>query len=121
MPSLAAVPTLSDYRYESRIVISRFAASSHIQPILARLDSQSDELAERRLRVFLVSENEVSEWKGENIEESLQQEIIKRLGDFHTLLIGFDGDNKSSYESLDLPRIFVDIDGMPMRRLELNK
>jgi hypothetical protein len=114
--------TLNDYWFSKRVVLVKTTALD-AKALSSLLHEYSFELSDRRLVVFSIINEEVEGLftpKNETLELSETQ--LKSLDAQNSVfLIGLDGSLKSSYQSLELDKIFADIDRMPMRRSELRK
>jgi len=53
--------------------------------------------------------------------DPLRSEFQVAPGDFAVILIGYDGEEKLRQERVDLPRIFGEVDRMPIRRMEMEQ
>jgi hypothetical protein len=128
--SLPFAQGLSDFVWSHRILL--VAQNEVTQSQLTYLESVTQEIDERRLKIFLVAETEVIDWRRNNgfdsaddyqhvtpaLTRTLQNTIRTRLGDKACLLIGLDGGDKQAYSGLAIESVFGDIDLMPMRRSE---
>lgn len=114
---------LADYRWQHRVIITRAESPLALVELNKRLAPHWPALEERKIAIFVILESEEDEIKRifkdrKESPELSKQEVNKRLGKKHTLLIGLDGGSKSVYDSFDLRQIMADIDAMPMRRAE---
>jgi hypothetical protein len=115
---------LSELTWSYRIIITELNGTD-LPSMLNKLSTQDQALAERKIALFIVTGKQVLRYhaKGKTEATSLIDitQAQNRLRQANTLLIGLDGGTKGVYESLNLRRIFADIDGMPMRRSELGR
>jgi hypothetical protein len=123
----SSVETLDELKWEYRVLLISKQGDDTL--LKSHLTQNAKELNERRLLVFIISENTTGSFQLNNSDRIAinidTATLTKRIGDKQAILIGLDGGTKSFYEfehgSIDLNQVFADIDGMPMRRAELEK
>ncbi|MEP3208529.1 MAG: DUF4174 domain-containing protein [Maribacter sp.] len=115
---------LTNYQWKNRIILLKDTDldSDWLQAQLKRLQSNSKELLEREVVLFLLSDNFVYDEK--RLKTNLQADtIISQYGlsSFEGLvLIGKDGGIKLQEEFIVNPTIIIElIDSMPMRMSEM--
>jgi len=110
---------LSDYAWKNRIVLTTSDNATQTTHILQRLNSLKDEINDYQLKVFIIENNTVID-AGNGLTKSSPSvtEIRQRLGDWHTVLIGLDTGTKQQLTDLNLEKVFLAIERMPMRRLQ---
>lgn len=116
----ASNSALHDLRWQARIIITKIASEESLSEVKQTYLINKQAFDERQIIIFAVTDNKFDVF-GELTKQIKQAEILERLNKAHTLLIGLDGGNKVVYDSFDVRQIFADIDGMPMRRAEINK
>jgi hypothetical protein len=123
----SSVEALDELRWEYRVLL--ISKPNDDTLLTSQLTQNASELNERKLLVFIVSENTTRIYQPNNSDRiaiNIDTATLKnRIGDKPAILIGLDGGTKSFYEfknsTVDLKQVFADIDGMPMRRAELRK
>ncbi len=112
---------LASLNWQNRIIITQ-TNSAKLPELLSLLQSHALFLQERKIATFIVLNDQVYVYtnNGTVLNSTLLSlsEAHSRLRDKHSILIGLDGGTKGVYDSLDLQRVFADIDAMPMRRSE---
>lgn len=111
---------LDDHLWESRIVITLTNQGQTLSDLRTELMENKDAIAERKLIVYVIYTNKVWAFPYGQDNNSTVTELAARLGTANSLLIGLDGGNKQIYSQFSLSDVFRDIDGMPMRRAEIN-
>ncbi|OAB79860.1 DUF4174 domain-containing protein [Cochleicola gelatinilyticus] len=87
---------------------------------VALLRSQKDELKDRKLIVYQVTNHGYVENFGWGIEPSVRTQ--SKIDGFYVTLIGLDGTEKFSSENVEQPATFFNlVDSMPMRKEELRE
>lgn len=115
---------LADYQWKSRIILLKEShlESDWLQAQIKRLQSEIDELNERQLLVFIISDTSVYDIEQNEIDLSAER-ITNQYGlsSFQGLvLIGKDGSAKLKEAFVVNPKtIFELIDSMPMRQAEI--
>ena len=116
------ISSFSDFHWQSRIVITQINDSQSIGPIEEEINQYQSAIADRKLVVIVVNSDKLWIFPSTSVNQtSLHQTAVSRLKSANTVLIGLDGGTKGVYETLDWQAIFNDIDGMPMRRAELER
>ena len=118
-----ATKTISDYRWQKRIVIHKTQANK-LPVIVDKLKTYKLGLHERKLLFIFITDNntytlDYPYTKTHPITQN-QDTYTARLKGKNTILIGLDGGTKAFYSKLDIKQIYADIDAMPMRRGELS-
>jgi hypothetical protein len=89
---------------------------------LTLLQQQSLPIDERDIVWVVFGENQIHSNYSGNIDSTLLDSArMYGLGEDKVLLIGKDGGVKNRLDQASLQRLFVQIDGMPMRRAEMEK
>lgn len=122
------VETLQALKWKHRVLLIDLSQVENKTILLEQLKLAKSELLERRLAIILLNETDTLVWNSDSNKATLanyEAEFLStRLNGEQALLIGLDGGSKAIYSvvnsTLDLSRVYADIDGMPMRRAELN-
>jgi len=116
---------LKNYQWKNRIVLLKGneASGDSLQRQLQLLKSDSTGLTERDLKIFIIREKVLAE---DGKETSLSAAELVENFDLHDfqgiILIGKDGGEKMREPFIVNPeKIFMLIDGMPMRKAEMEK
>ncbi len=144
---LVALPTnnscLVDTQNNTNIqkLAKSFKHDSCLKVLISQFNQHLPALAERKLVIFIqyrsaiylldtsgmtshASEKEHLTASNLQAVKYLKSEFDRLIRTKYSVLVGLDGGVKSFYSieegKLDLKRVFADIDGMPMRRAELN-
>ena len=85
-----------------------------------KLSKQNSALQERDVIWFVIGETTFSTSYSGDVSEDLPQRLRKKFPTEQqkVLLIGKDGEVKSTRADLDFPSLYAEIDGMPMRKRE---
>ena len=123
----AGAQDLSSHQWQDRVllVISEDVSNDVFKRQLTELIQNKKEMVERKLVIYQITPKaykkgvENGEWqKGDNAFEK----YMKPMSPFRVILLGIDGGEKlNQTEFLHSKDLFVLIDGMPMRRAEINK
>lgn len=117
---------LTKHQWENRLLLV-FSNASHadqLQMQLKAFETAKAEYLDRKLLVYIISENETQclntkqAWpKDKSLDNYRRTDKA-----FEVVLVGLDGGVKANKNQFfDNPSLFALIDGMPMRRYELNK
>jgi len=123
MAADSVLDDLDELRWERRVLVV-FAAAPDAPRLEQALRGAEDALADRDMSWFLVVDRGVtaSNHPGPLVPEFAPY-LARRLGPEppfpDVLLIGLDGGLKAREPALDLQALFERVDGMPMRRREL--
>lgn len=124
--------SLADWQWQYRVLLIDVRDLHSSKPLLMELSEHRQEMFERKLKVLLLNEHAVKEVVFADNDKVVPThfafaEIQKRLHSKSSILIGLDGGTKSFYDwpaaisPIDLMQVFADIDGMPMRRQEMQR
>lgn len=118
---------IGEYRWKNRVLllVDKTAASKSLQSQLKVFSDESLELEERALLVFIVTPEEIRFYNGQ-ISKLLPAEVYRSISISENfsgvILIGKDGGVKLKKPfEVTADDIFTLIDGMPMRKSEINK
>ena len=108
-------------RFKHRLIIVKTDQSLSISSISQTITEFNRGISDRRLIIIVLNRDEVQVLPGNhtNDTKTQTQSIKHRLNGNQATLIGLDGGTKAYYDQFDLQQVFIDIDGMPMRRAEL--
>ncbi len=112
---------LNSLQWKNRVVILN-EVKDHDR-ILQVLESQKKEISERDILWFILLGNySISNYSG-TLSESFVHDLRQRFEfkNNQVILIGKDGGLKSIYDGVDLPKVFSEIDSMPMRQQEMQR
>ena len=126
-PSSLAEPlsSLDPLRWERRVILV-FANDSTFTEVQAALGAAQASLAERDVTWLLIGGDDTVD---SNHTGTISRAFVSELKDgfaplsepVDVVLVGKDGGVKARAEALDLPALFDQIDGMPMRQRELRE
>lgn len=91
---------------------------------IAMLSKEKQGLAERKLKIYQFTKDKYTTifstaWQSSNVKK---RKYVNKSDDFKVILIGLDGGVKlKQTEILSTEKLFTIIDGMPMRKRELNQ
>ncbi len=114
---------LEQLRWQNRIIIVK-AVNNDLSSITDTLNQKKTKIDDRDILWFVVSNSAnnsiTSNYQG-MLSKTLYTQVSSLLSNSNqdVILIGKDGDIKSKSRSLDLQKIFTQIDAMPMRILEM--
>ena len=121
---------LSEYKWENRILIIKTTQdnSEIYTSQLNELSNLDSELSERKLILYFVTKDKFTEKNYINnninivtVTDKLKSKILDDKKNFEIILIGLDGQIKLNQNKLlSKEKLFSLIDGMPMRRSEIN-
>lgn len=122
---------LADFRWKNRIVliISAQPDLKEAERQMAEFRKVPDQLAERKVKVFLVCPSKYTQPVGYEQDSIIAwgsaqwyDRMVTRDEDFEVLLIGLDGGVKwRQSELMSNEFLFQKIDSMPMRRTEIQR
>ena len=111
--------SLSQFEWENRLVLIKTTDLNRVKDILLTYEQAIDE---RHMLWFVLSDNDMySNYQGTKTE-ALKKEVAAVISEYsqdNMILIGKDGEVKSSNNGLDIQSIFEQIDQMPMRQYEM--
>ena len=116
---------LKDFQWRNRIVIvfGESETSCFYKEQLEILESNPEDLKERKILLLKVSNNNIKDQFGVSYDRNLYSDIRKVLSQkvkFEVILIGLDGGVKLRKSKIVSEQsLFSLIDGMPMRRAEI--
>ena len=116
---------LQPFLWENRLILIH-AAAEQVEALETELRDANFEIEDRHIVWFIFSGNRVlSNYIG-NIGAEMHESVADRWREFdgskqQVVLIGKDGESKLFMKELDLADIFVTIDGMPMRQMEMRQ
>lgn len=116
---------IKKHKWQERVLLiySKHKNSEHLNNQISTLLKKKTELEERKIMIYTISENQFrtnfsENWLPSNFNF---KKYNKNNEDFLAVLIGLDGGVKLKQTTLlTTSKLFGLIDGMPMRRRELN-
>ena len=116
---LAMLSELTSLRWEKRIILVNEVESK--QNISVLFEKSKTEINDRDIVWFIIKENYLSTNYSGKLSEDFVSNTLNhyKLGQGKVILIGKDGGIKSSLDFMDLEAIFLEIDAMPMRQIEM--
>ncbi len=126
LPGLAnRISDLQPFLWENRLILIS-APESQVKSLRAQLLDAEAAIDDRHIVWFIFSDDGISSNYAGAITDTLSQSVGSRWpnqpgSDMQVVLVGKDGGNKLYLDELDLPNIFVTIDGMPMRQREMQQ
>jgi len=123
--SVMASP-LDPFRWENRILLIRAESPEVAAAYIGELERFAGEVDERDLVWFIADPEELQTNKPEALKKTSRDRLYELITEQtlpgeRVVLIGKDGGAKGRYDHLDFSAIFVRIDGMPMRRAEMER
>jgi len=119
---------LNVYRWKNRLlmVFSSSPDDANYRSLIKEMQDQRNGLKDRDILLFEVFEKGQSRLDGSPLKKDsadlLRKQFGIRPGQFCTILIGKDGEEKRRWESkVGLDVIFSVVDAMPMRQREMNE
>ena len=120
-----AQPSLGDLKslkWSNRIIL--VSSNGYAEQIIRQLESRNLDIVDRDILWFLFHKDNIeTNYSGEisqNFSTFIKSEFFKDLAT-RVVLLGKDGGVKEVSDELNLSALFVLIDGMPMRRAEINQ
>ena len=110
---------LSSLKWDKRIVLVNNVQNK--ESVLALFKKNTTEINDRDI-VWLIIEDDhaVTNYPGKLSEDSLNNTRNRyKVGQGEVILVGKDGGVKSRFAHVDLEAIFLEIDAMPMRQIEM--
>jgi hypothetical protein len=120
----------SQWQWQYRVLAIYLPNLEQISQLRAYLEKEKVAIEQRRLKVIVLNEVSLVDVLENNSKvntNSNQKEISEKMAGKSSILIGLDGGVKNFYDwpnaqtLIDLEAVFADIDGMPMRRMELSE
>lgn len=117
---------LDSFRWKNRFLLVHAETPEAATAFIAELEAATGDVEERDLLWFIADPENLYTNQGEPLEASGREQLrdlitAQKLPGECVRLIGKDGGIKGRYERLDLAAIFARIDGMPMRRAEMER
>lgn len=117
---------LEAFRWEYRILLIHAETPETAATFIAELERHASEVDERDLVWFVANPQSLQTNKTAALKRISQDRLYEMIAGQalpaeRIILIGKDGGIKGRYDRLDLAAIFVRIDGMPMRRAEMER
>ena len=118
-PSLGELKSL---KWSNRIIL--VSSNGYAEQIIRQLESRNLDIVDRDILWFLFHKDNIeTNYSGEisqNFSTFIKSEFFKDLAT-RVVLLGKDGGVKEVSDELNLSALFALIDGMPMRRAEINQ
>ena len=118
-PSLGELKSL---KWSNRIIL--VSSNGYAEQIIRQLESRNLDIVDRDILWFLFHKDNIeTNYSGEisqNFSTFTKSEFFKDLAT-RVVLLGKDGGVKEVSDELNLSALFALIDGMPMRRAEINQ
>lgn len=120
----------SQWQWQYRVLLVYVPTPKQRQQLLSHVEAERVGIEQRRLKVLVLSEASLADVldKDSEIDTNInRRELSEKMAGKPSILIGLDGGVKNFYDwpnaqtVIDLKAVFADIDGMPMRRLELSE
>lgn len=107
-------------KWENRIILVNTVNNKDSS--MKIFEQNEDAINERDIVWFVIQDNTLATNFNGNITDDFLSNTVKKYksNQGKVTLIGKDGGIKSSHESLDLKAIFLEIDAMPMRQIEMH-
>ena len=123
--SVMASP-LDPFRWEHRILLIKAESPEVAAAYIGELERFAGEVDERDLVWFVADPDYLQTNKPEALKKTSRDQLNKLITEQtlpgeRVILVGKDGGTKGRYDRLDLPAVFLRIDGMPMRRAEMER
>jgi hypothetical protein len=117
---------LGDYKWQNRVLLifSPNTFNSDYRDQVSSLDDSDAEFEERDLKIFYALGQSSASFKGTSLPDEAISELRSKFGiassEFVVLLIGKDGKEKfQAKQPISREDLFDEIDGLPMRKLEM--
>ncbi|GLS90344.1 hypothetical protein GCM10007916_14110 [Psychromonas marina] len=106
-------------KWENRIILVNTVNNK--DSIIKIFEQNEDDINERDIVWFVIQHDTLATNFNGNLADNFLSNAVKKYKSSQgkVMLIGKDGDIKSSRESLYLEAIFLEIDAMPMRQIEM--
>lgn len=123
--SSSVAEAMSEFAWEKRqiLLFAPDAQNQNYQDFLATAQEQQAALDERRLQVWHILPGQpvkLGETRYADLSaEDFQTEYAVAADEFSVILIGYDQGEKLRQDTVDLERLFAEIDQMPMRVREM--
>jgi hypothetical protein len=123
--SSSVAEAMSEFAWEKRqiLLFAPDAQNQNYQDFLATAKEQQAALDERRLQVWHILSGQpvkLDETRYADLSaEDFQTEYAVAADEFSVILIGYDQGEKLRQDTVDLERLFAEIDQMPMRVREM--
>ena len=106
-------------KWENRIILVNTVNNK--DSIMRTFEQNEDDINERDIVWFVIQDDTLATNFHGNLTDDFVSNTFKKYKNSQgkVTLIGKDGGIKSSHESLDLEAIFIEIDAMPMRQIEM--
>jgi len=118
---MAALSSVDSLQWKNRVIL---VYTGEAFPIIRELQNAEAEIDDRDIAWFVVTASGLQTNLQVSVAESLENRIRASFfpeGTPSVILIGKDGQVKDRTPTLDLDRLFVLIDAMPMRRAETRR
>lgn len=117
---------LDSFRWKNRLLLVHAETPEAAKAFIAELEAAAGDVEERDLLWFIADPenlytNHAAPPQGGARERLRDLIMAQELPGECVSLVGKDGGIKARYDRLDLAAVFVRIDGMPMRRAEMNR
>ena len=113
--------SLNQLEWERRLILVKTENAEKIKPIFLK---HKDAIDERNISWFIISKDKLHSNHSQIADDKLVievQSILNYFQDDTFVLIGYDGEIKSTDNGLNIARVFEQIDAMPMRQLEMSR
>jgi len=110
---------LSSLNWQNRLIVVNNIQNE--KQALTIFEKHVDQIDDRHIVWFIIKDNKVLSNYSGKLSESLLTNIQNKyqIGQAKVVLIGKDGGVKSQFDFVDLESIFLQIDAMPMRQMEM--
>jgi len=115
----ATLSDLSSLNWQNRLIVVNNIQNE--KQALTIFEKHVDQIDDRHIVWFIIKDNKVLSNYSGKLSESLLTNIQNKyqIGQAKVVLIGKDGGVKSQFDFVDLESIFLQIDAMPMRQMEM--
>ena len=110
---------LNSLNWQNRLIVVNNIQNE--KQALTIFEKHVDQIDDRHIVWFIIKDNKVLSNYSGKLSESLLTNIQNKyqIGQAKVVLIGKDGGVKSQFDFVDLESIFLQIDAMPMRQMEM--
>ena len=118
----SSLENLNSLKWSNRIIL--VSSNGYPEQFISQLESRSSDIDDRDIVWFLFHKDFIETNYSGEIAQSFLTSIKSRYFENITtrvVLLGKDGGVKDVADELNLPELFALIDGMPMRRAEINQ
>ena len=118
----SSLEDLSSLKWSNRIIL--VSSNEYPEQFISQLESRNSDIVDRDIVWFLFHKDFIETNYSGEIAQSFSTSIKSLyFGNTATrvVLLGKDGGMKDVADKLDIPELFALIDGMPMRRAEINQ